>query len=79
MNQRQFVLSEKVGVFFAWAKLKYSQVTHNGTIGNVLAYIIHQEDYLHAFLSDGNVPMDNNYVEQTIRQLTEERNNFVLT
>ena len=66
-KQRQLVLSEKVEAYFAWAKQKYSQVTHNSTIGKALAYSINQEEYLRVFLSDGHVPMDNNYAEQAIR------------
>ena len=38
-KQRQLVLSEKVDAYFAWAKQKYSQATHNSTIGKALAYI----------------------------------------
>ena len=64
------VLSEKVDAYFAWAKQKYSQVTHNSTIGKALAYSINQEEYLRVFLSDGHVPMDNNYAEQAIRPFT---------
>ena len=64
--------------YFAWVKLKYKQVTHNSTIGKALAYSIHQEDYLRVFLSDGNIPMDNNYAEQAIRPFTVGRKNFVL-
>lgn len=45
-KQRQLILSEKVDAYFAWAKQKYSQVTHNSTIGKALAYSINQEDYL---------------------------------
>ena len=48
------------------------------TIGKALAYSIHQEDYLRVFLSDGNIPMDNNYAEQAIRPFTIGRKNFVL-
>ena len=77
-KQRQLVLSEKVDAYFAWVKLKYTQVTHNSTIGKALAYSIHQEDYLRVFLSDGNIPMDNNYAEQAIRPFTIGRKNFVL-
>ena len=77
-KQRQLVLSEKVDAYFAWAKQKYSQVTHNSTIGKALAYSINQEDYLRVFLSDGHVPMDNNYAEQAIRPFTIGRKNFVL-
>lgn len=77
-KQRQLVLTEKVDAYFAGVKLKYKQVTHNSTIGKVLAYSIHQEDYLRVFLSDGNIPMDNNYAEQAIRPFTVGRKNFVL-
>ena len=77
-KQRQLVLSEKVDAYFAWAKKKYSQVTHNSTIGKALAYSINQEDYLRVFLSDGNVPMDNNYAEQAIRPFTIGRKNFIM-
>ena len=44
----------------------YKRQTHNSTIGKALAYSINQEDYLRVFLSDGNVPMDNNYAEQDV-------------
>ena len=74
-KQRQLILSEKVDAYFAWAKQKYSQVTHNSTIGKALAYSINQEDYLRVFLSDGHVPMDNNYAEQAIRPFTIGRKN----
>lgn len=77
-KQRQLVLQEKVDDYFAWAKLKYSQVTHNSVIGKALAYSINQEEYLRKFLTDGRVPMDNNYAEQAIRPFTIARKNFVL-
>lgn len=73
---RQFVLSKKVDAYFAQTKQKYLQVTHNSTIGKALAYNINQEEYLRVFLSDGNVPMDNNYAEQAIRPFTIGRKNF---
>lgn len=77
-KQRQLTLSGKVDAYFAWAKLKYSQVTHNSIIGKALAYSINQEPYLRVFLSDGHIPMDNNYAEQAIRPFTIGRKNFVL-
>lgn len=42
LKQWQLVLADKVAAYFSWVKLKYSQVTHNSTIGKVLAYSIHQ-------------------------------------
>jgi len=77
-KQRQLHLKEKVDDYFAWVKLKYTQVTHNSTIGRALAYSINQEKYLRKFLNDGNIPMDNNYAEQAIRPFTIGRKNFVL-
>lgn len=77
-KQRQLILAEKVDAYFAWAKQKYSQVTHNSTIGKALAYSINQEEYLRVFLSDGSIPMDNNYAEQAIRPFTIGRKNFVM-
>ena len=42
-----------------------------------LQYSINQEDYLRVFLSDPNVPMDNNLAEQAIRPFTLSRKNWV--
>ena len=53
-------------------------MTKNSTIGKALAYSINQEEYLRKFLSDGNIPMDNNYAEQAIRPFTLGRKNFVI-
>ena len=76
-KQRQLILSEKVDAYFTWIKQKYTQVTPNGSIGKALAYSINQEKYLRVFLTDGNIPMDNNYAEQAIRPFTLGRKNFV--
>ena len=64
-RQRQLELKKKVDDYFKWVKLKYTQVTHNSVIGKALGYSINQEKYLRAFLSDGKVPMDNNYALYT--------------
>lgn len=77
-TQRQLHLARKVDDYFAWVKVKYDQVTKNSVVGKALAYSIHQEKYLRMFLSDGNVPMDNNYAEQAIRPFTIGRKNFVI-
>ncbi len=77
-KQRQLVLQEKVDAYFEWVKTKYNQVTHNSVIGKALAYSINQEEYLRTFLTDGRIPMDNNYAEQAIRPFTIARKNFVL-
>ncbi len=78
LAQRQLILRDKVDAYFSWAKEKYSQVAHNGQTGRALAYSLNQEKYLRVFLSDGDVPVDNNPAEQAIRPFTIGRKNFVL-
>ena len=39
---------------------------------------IHQEQYLRLFLTNGDIPMENNLAEQTIRPFTIGRKNFVM-
>lgn len=77
LKQRPLILSKKVDAYFTWVKLKYDQVTHNSTIGKALAYSIHQETYLRTFLSNGDIPLDNNYAELAIRPFTIGRRNCV--
>lgn len=68
-KQHQAKLSPKVDAYLEWTKHKCTQVGHASAIDKALAYSINQKQYLHAFLSDGNVPPDNNYAEQAIRPL----------
>lgn len=75
-KQRQEKLLPKVDAYFQWVKHKYTQVGHSSAIGKALAYSINQEKYLRIFLSDGDVPLDNNYAEQAIRPFTIGRKNF---
>ena len=55
-------------------KPRHNILTHRGA----LAYSINQEEYLRVFLSDGHIPMDNNYAKQAIRPFTIGRKNFVM-
>ena len=64
--------------YFEWVKVKHTQVTHQSATGKALAYSINQEKYLRMFLTDGEIPMDNNAAERAIRPFTVGRKNFVL-
>ena len=61
----------------AWAKEQSQKVTSGSSTYKGLQYCINQEKYLRVFLSDGNVPMDNNRAEQAIRPFTLGRKNWV--
>ena len=72
----------------ALPKEKRNQSTaHHATIGQVmpksklwegLNYSINQERYLKVFLENGNVPIDNNASERSIRSFCIGRKNFVM-
>ena len=49
-KQRQLHLKKKVDDYFAWVKFKYTQVTHNSTIGKALAYSINKKNISGNFL-----------------------------
>ncbi len=71
------VLKPKVDDFFALAKDSILKVAPEGASAKALQYCINQEAYLRVFLTDGNVPMDNNLAEQAIHPFTLGRKNWV--
>ena len=76
-KERQRVVKPEVDDFFAWAKEAMLTVPPEGDTYKGLQYCINQEQYLRVFLSNGNVPMDNNPAEQAIRPFTVGRKNWV--
>ena len=67
-RQRQMTVKPQVEAFFAWAK----EIQANGKLakGKTLegiSYCISQEEALKVFLSDGDVPLDNNATEGALR------------
>lgn len=76
-KQRQLVLKPKVDDFFAWARTEIQKLPAQSTTRNGLQYCINQEQFLRVFLSNGDVPMDNNLAEQAIRPFTIGRKNWV--
>ena len=76
--KRQSVLKPLVDDFFAWAKDVYSKTANKSALGEALRYCINQEQYLRVFLTNGDVPMDNNAAERAIRPFTVGRKNWVM-
>lgn len=76
-KERQRVLKPKVDDFFEWAKETIQKLSPEGATAKGLQYCINQETFLRVFLSNGNVPMDNNRAEQAIRPFTLGRKNWV--
>ena len=65
LKQRQAVIKPLVDAFFAY--LKTINVTKKDKFGDAVRYARNQEKYLRVFLTDGDVPIDNNASERAIR------------
>lgn len=64
-KQRQAVIKPLVDAFFAY--LKTINVSQKDKFGDAVRYALNQEKYLRVFLTDGDVPIDNNASERAIR------------
>ena len=76
-QHRKDELRPKVEEFFAWAKAVLPTLPKESATYKGLNYCINQEHYLTVFLTNGNIPMDNNRAEQAIRPFTLGRKNWV--
>ena len=65
LKQRQVVIRPLVDAFFAY--LKTIKVSKKDKFGAAVGYALNQEKYLRVFLTDGDVPIDNNASERAIR------------
>ena len=78
LSQRKLIIEPLVEAFFAWVKIKKDLVLAKSETGKGFTYCINQEKYLRIFLTNGEVPMDNNATESTIRGFCIGRNNWRL-
>jgi len=67
LKQRQVVVKPLVDAFFAYLKQNVENVPKSGKLREALNYALNQEKYLRVFLTDGEVPIDNNASERAIR------------
>lgn len=64
--------------YFVWIKENLPKVPQKSKTWEGFQYSIHQERYLKVFLDDGEVPMDNNAAEQSIREFCIGKKNWVM-
>lgn len=67
LKQRQLIIQPLVDALFLYLKNMNSKVPAKGKLRDAFTYILNQEKYLRVFLTDGDVPMDNNASERSIR------------
>lgn len=67
LSQRQVIIKPLVDALFVYLKRNEHAVSKKTKLGEAYTYILNQEKYLRVFLTDGDVPMDNNASERAIR------------
>ena len=77
-HRRQLELKPLVDAYFVWVKKHQSEVLPKSQTGKAFAYSVNQERYLRVFLEDGEVPLDNNATESTLRGFCIGRHNWKL-
>ena len=75
---RQLSVCPLVEAYFTWARENILKVPQKSKTWEGFNYSINQEKYLKVFLDDGEVPMDNNAAEQSIRGFCIGKKNWVM-
>lgn len=67
LQQRQLVIKPLVDALFVYIKSTNQDISAKTKLGDAYGYILNQEKYLRVFLTDGDVPIDNNASERAIK------------
>lgn len=67
LQQRQLVVKPLVDALFVYLKSTSQNVSAKSKLGEAYGYMLNQEKYLRVFLTDGEVPIDNNASERAIK------------
>ena len=77
-NRRRLSVKPLVEAYFTWVRENIPKVPQKGKTHEGFMYCLNQEKYLKVFLDDGEVPMDNNAAEQSIRGFCIGKKNWVM-
>ena len=77
-HRRQLEVKPLVDAYFAWVKKHQDEVLPKSQTGKAFTYSLNQEQYLRVFLEDGEVPLDNNATESTLRGFCIGKHNWRL-
>ena len=77
-NRRQLSVKPMVEAYFTWVRENLPKVPQKSKTWEGFNYSLNQEKYLKVFLDDGEVPMDNNAAEQSIRGFCIGKKNWVM-
>ena len=76
--RRQLSVKPLVEAYFTWVRENLPKVPQKSKTWEGFNYSLNQEKYLKVFLDDGEVPMDNNAAEQSIRGFCIGKKNWVM-
>ncbi len=77
-DRRQLSVKPLVEAYFVWVRENLPKVPQKSKTWEGFNYSLNQEKYLKVFLDDGEVPMDNNAAEQSIRGFCIGKKNWVM-
>ncbi len=77
-SRRQLSARALVEAYFTWVRENLPKVPQKSKTWEGFSYSLNQEKYLKVFLDDGEVPMDNNAAEQSIRGFCIGKKNWVM-
>lgn len=78
LSAREALVAPKVDAFFGYIhSLKGSDEVFSDRMKKAITYAVNQEQNLRRFLTDGNIPCDNGYVERIIRSYSVGRANWL--
>ena len=77
LEQRKVRIAPLVEAYFSWVRQNHSRAMKGTKTEKGMQYSLNQESYLKVFLTDGEVPIDNNGAERSIRPLCIGKKNWM--
>ena len=77
-RHRQKNIKPLVDTYFNWVRINIEKIMPKSKTHNGMTYSLNQEKYLRRFLDDGEIPIDNNAAEQSIRSFCIGKKNWVM-
>ena len=75
-KRRKLLVKPLVDAFFKWCKEKEGKVAPSSETAKGIQYCLNQEKYLRVFLTDPQIPLDNNLAERAIRPFCVGKKNW---
>ena len=77
-KRRKLLVKPMVDGYFDWCREVQEKLTPSSETAKGIRYSLNQEKYLRVFLTDPQIPMDNNLAEQAIRPFCVGKKNWKL-